>query len=239
MQIDITHNMPKVVADHIAVCNAHDAEAWMATFAPGASIPKALWSFMGGPFEGKYRNGSIIHDFYCGKRHKPWKAVHRMFYDAILTSGVGMKKAQIMYTAVYWAGPKWTEMDVHNSRIPSVVVTGRGDVSQSHQRKAKRSLIVEGKLSEAQTLPITSYRRLAPSQKKLSTIHGKKVTVNLGTPAFTEKDLELLLKELKTNGADLKSIEKQVGQIFDPDLVQMGGAGKRRIERRSPSKLED
>ena len=28
----------------------------------GASIPRALWSFMGGPFEGKYRNASVLHD---------------------------------------------------------------------------------------------------------------------------------------------------------------------------------
>ncbi len=33
---DITHSLPKVVADHIAACNAHDIEAWMATFAPDA-----------------------------------------------------------------------------------------------------------------------------------------------------------------------------------------------------------
>src|SRR3954449_8919126 len=28
----------------------------------GASIPRSLWSLMGGPFEGKYRNASVLHD---------------------------------------------------------------------------------------------------------------------------------------------------------------------------------
>src|SRR5439155_10768396 len=28
----------------------------------GASIPRYLWSIMGGPFEGKYRNASVLHD---------------------------------------------------------------------------------------------------------------------------------------------------------------------------------
>ena len=38
MQTDITHNLPKIVADHIAACNSHDVEAWMATFAPDALL---------------------------------------------------------------------------------------------------------------------------------------------------------------------------------------------------------
>jgi hypothetical protein len=33
MPTDITSDLPQVIADHIAACNAHDADAWMATFA--------------------------------------------------------------------------------------------------------------------------------------------------------------------------------------------------------------
>src|SRR5260370_41675122 len=29
----------------------------------GASIPWALWSIVGGPFEGEYRRAAVIHDF--------------------------------------------------------------------------------------------------------------------------------------------------------------------------------
>jgi hypothetical protein len=47
MQIDITHNLPKIVADHIAACNAHDAEAWMATFVPDAMLNDRLREFVG------------------------------------------------------------------------------------------------------------------------------------------------------------------------------------------------
>ena len=32
----------------------------------GASIPRYLWSIMGGPFEGKYRNASVLHDVAYG-----------------------------------------------------------------------------------------------------------------------------------------------------------------------------
>src|SRR5688572_6845158 len=31
----------------------------------GASIPRPLWSLIGGPFEGPYRDASIVHDHYC------------------------------------------------------------------------------------------------------------------------------------------------------------------------------
>ena len=38
MPKDITTDLPRVVADHIAACNAHDIDAWMATFAPDALV---------------------------------------------------------------------------------------------------------------------------------------------------------------------------------------------------------
>src|SRR4051812_41255017 len=45
----------------------------------GASIPRALWSFMGGPFEGKYRNASVLHDVAYDQKNKPPPVVDRMF----------------------------------------------------------------------------------------------------------------------------------------------------------------
>ena len=47
MQTDITHNLPKIIADHIAACNAHDVEAWMATFAPDAMLNDIQREFVG------------------------------------------------------------------------------------------------------------------------------------------------------------------------------------------------
>jgi ketosteroid isomerase-like protein len=47
MTNDITNNLPKVVADHIAACNAHDVEAWMATFAPDAMLNDIQREFIG------------------------------------------------------------------------------------------------------------------------------------------------------------------------------------------------
>jgi hypothetical protein len=44
---EITNNLPKVVADHIAACNAHDVQAWMATFAPDAMLNDIQREFIG------------------------------------------------------------------------------------------------------------------------------------------------------------------------------------------------
>jgi Protein of unknown function (DUF1353) len=73
----------------------------------GASIPPVFWSFIGGPFEGKYRNASVVHDYECDVKQRPWRAVHRMFYNASRCGGVEETKAKVMYAAVYHFGPRW------------------------------------------------------------------------------------------------------------------------------------
>jgi hypothetical protein len=74
----------------------------------GASIPRAFWSLIGGPFEGRFRNASVVHDVACVIRDRPWQEVHRMFHDACRCGGVGAAKAATMYYAVYQFGPRWT-----------------------------------------------------------------------------------------------------------------------------------
>lgn len=74
----------------------------------GASIPQIFWSLIGGPFEGQYRNASIVHDTECTKPYKHrWQDVHRMFYNASRAGGVGWLKAKVMFAAVYHFGPRW------------------------------------------------------------------------------------------------------------------------------------
>lgn len=73
----------------------------------GASIPKVFWQFIGGPFEGKYRFASVVHDVACEEKSRRWKAVHRMFYNASRLGGVGLVHALVMYGGVYHFGPRW------------------------------------------------------------------------------------------------------------------------------------
>jgi hypothetical protein len=73
----------------------------------GASIPWPFWSIVGGPFEGQYRRAAVIHDFYCDRKYRAWQRTHRVFYDAMITGGVGKVKANLMYYAVWRFGPRW------------------------------------------------------------------------------------------------------------------------------------
>ncbi len=73
----------------------------------GASIPRSLWSFMGGPFEGKYRNASVLHDVAYDRHDRPWQDCDRMFYNAMRCSGVGPVEAKTMYFALYRFGRHW------------------------------------------------------------------------------------------------------------------------------------
>ncbi|HEX8449520.1 MAG TPA: DUF1353 domain-containing protein [Allosphingosinicella sp.] len=92
------------------------------TMLDGASIPSPFWSFIGGPWEGKYRNASIIHDFYCDRKTRPWQAVHRVFYNGMISAGVDPVRASIMYYAVYKFGPRWRSTV---TKVPGVGFDGQ------------------------------------------------------------------------------------------------------------------
>ena len=73
----------------------------------GASIPRSLWSIMGGPFEGKYRNASVLHDVAYEQHNRPWQDCDRMFYNAMRCSGVSAVEAKTMYYSLYKFGRHW------------------------------------------------------------------------------------------------------------------------------------
>ena len=94
----------------------------------GASIPQFAWSIIGGPFEGRYRNASVIHDIACVQHQRDWQDVHNVFYMGMLASGVDRMKAKIMYSAVYHFGPRW----------PAVRETGARDRAGNYRTRAHR-----------------------------------------------------------------------------------------------------
>lgn len=74
----------------------------------GASIPSVFWGpAIGGPFEGKFRDASVSHDYECCVKQRPWRDVHRMFYRAARARGEEAWRAKLMYFAIYVFGPKW------------------------------------------------------------------------------------------------------------------------------------
>lgn len=87
-----------------------DGVVWIApagSKVDGASIPRTLWTFMGGPFEGRYRNASVLHDVAYEQKKRPPKECDRMFYNAMRCSGVGAVEAKTMYYSLLRFGNHW------------------------------------------------------------------------------------------------------------------------------------
>lgn len=47
----------------------------------GATIPRVAWPIIGAPFNGIYRNASVIHDAACVARKSSWQSTHKAFPD--------------------------------------------------------------------------------------------------------------------------------------------------------------
>lgn len=170
--------------------------------ADGASIPRALWTVLGGPLEGRYRDASIIHDFYCSRRNKPWKSVHRVFYDAMITSRVSKAKAKLMYAGVYLGGPRWSDMDVHNTQITVSRLNGApGIITFAPGASFSRRTILLGSAhrKEGNTIPAASPR------KKAGVYHYN----------VTKKDLKEVQGVLKKGELELDELEN----LLDKRLI--------------------
>ena len=74
----------------------------------GASIPRALWTMVGDPYSGAYREASVVHDVACVDRTAAWQDVHTMFYNACRCGSVGEARAKLMFWAVWMGGPRWS-----------------------------------------------------------------------------------------------------------------------------------
>jgi hypothetical protein len=106
----------------------------------GASIPRALWSIFGGPFEGKYRNASVLHDVAYDQKNRPWQQVDRMFYDAMRCSGVGIVEAKTFYFALYRHGRHWKFKKKKEETRPTAINPSEVDAIQQWIKTSEPSL---------------------------------------------------------------------------------------------------
>ncbi len=106
----------------------------------GASIPSVFWSVIGGPFEGRFRKASVLHDAACENQTESWQDVHRMFYNACRCSCVGIGKAQTMYWAVYQFGPRWAPAGSEEAMILPAALTKKSVVAKAERYFDKQEL---------------------------------------------------------------------------------------------------
>ena len=99
------------------------------TLLSGESIPKDLWSGFGGLWEGKYREAWIVHDHHCAKRSADWRSIRRMFYHAMLASGITRLLAKLVFAGVYFAGPRWEDTESERAGQSAIPIRGApGDI---------------------------------------------------------------------------------------------------------------
>ena len=92
-------------------------QVWIApagSVVDGASIPRPLWGLIGGPFEGKYRKASVLHDVAYERQDRPFQDADLMFYNAMRASGVGVVTAKTMYYSLVRHGRHWR----HRQAVP-------------------------------------------------------------------------------------------------------------------------
>jgi hypothetical protein len=73
----------------------------------GATIPAILWPLVGHPLSGSILRAATLHDYELTTRHAPSRVIHRRFYDALRSSGVGRVRAALFYAGVRWFGPRF------------------------------------------------------------------------------------------------------------------------------------
>jgi hypothetical protein len=75
----------------------------------GRSIPLLFRDLIGPPFAGEYRKSTVVYEYQAHRMQAPWRAVHRLFYDASRAEGVPDSDAKLMYMALYAGGLRWEQ----------------------------------------------------------------------------------------------------------------------------------
>lgn len=86
-----------------------DGEEWWirpGDLTDGASIPRFFWRIWD-PHTPQIREAAAFHDVWCVLGRRPSHIVHRMFYFALRTAGVGPVTAWLFWFAVRFFGPRF------------------------------------------------------------------------------------------------------------------------------------
>lgn len=188
----------------------------------GASIPQIFWTVIGGPFEGRYRDASVLHDYYCKVKTEPSADVHEMFYYAMLANGVDSTKARIMFYAVSWFGPQW---QLFQKAPPSKGVYATGTDSDirailTSDIQPSRALVRAMAITAGQPSPLTteaisgrSFKdRLKDPVDPTNKYWLFKGGVEVASPTTIPVDKEAYLRAIKTHVEDI--VASQVDAKF-------------------------
>lgn len=176
---------------------------WLApagSIVDGASIPRFAWALIGGPFEGKYRDASVIHDVACVQKKESWQRVHEVFYEGMQSSGVSESLAKVMYAAVYHFGPRWERrrtdiaVPIHDlqKRANQYAQMSNSDVVYTVKAVNQRTILVGGGALASQ-----------PREEEVADL----VIRSVPKPTqFKESDFEELRQKIESGNLSLEEI---------------------------------
>lgn len=193
--------------------DGHELDAPAGFVSDGASIPRAAWSLVGGPWDGKYRNAAVVHDVGCVTHKYPSKVTHRLFYEAMIDSGVANTLALTMYYAVIVGGPSWLEVATVEAKNEATLSRKVGDATV---RKPSNHLHYGG-LNEvgtgSQIVVNTTESGTGDNKRYQATIvaHPSEFDVRM-LPALTTEELQSRQKEIE--------IEEAKGHLVSPEEIE-------------------
>ena len=159
----------------------------------GASIPQTFWAIVGGPFEGKYRFASIVHDRYC-RAHggHTWQEVHRMFYEACVAGGTDETLAKVMFAAVYHFGPRWSDQEKGAEELAALIPPERARMAEElaaweSARRVAATGPVSSRLPTAGVGPTQRQYRDLVLARRPATVPPDRAARVLGTSPVVEK----------------------------------------------------
>lgn len=177
---------------------APDGEIWTAKKGAkidGASIPRPFWSMIGGPFEGRFRDASVIHDYYCDHHLKTWQATAMVFYEGMRAKGVSESKALTMYYAVYAFGPHWQTVvshrvssgTSHGVTVQTVATVERTSIENVEVAKQQVDMAksLEERLARGEVLSLKDIERIADDDRKSA----KKLPIETQVKMTTSKSV--------------------------------------------------
>jgi hypothetical protein len=120
----------------------------------GATIPRALWTWVGSPYTGDYRRASVVHDVACvaaGSGDSPARRkADRMFYEACRAGGCSVQQSIILYVGVRigaWYGGALVEQEEDGPRISR---TQFEEQLQSDFRDTAERVLSQGEVDDAE-----------------------------------------------------------------------------------------
>ncbi len=199
-------NLMELTSDKLTFVDSKKVE-WVAprgTYTDGASVPRLALFITDGRFQEEFLKAAIVHDAYCQGFNKtrckdqfhrrPWRDVHRMFYEACLAGKTSPLKAKLMFAGVWWGGPRWDDPQSNLESVDDEVLKiGYRSCEQYIEDNNPSVESIESWMDQREPI----IREVASAQSKyMDALQGNDLTTAEVALAQSEAELEKALNKL-------------------------------------------